>query len=132
MKRLELEYPQILKNSVPDSSFDGEKAFDKLCHLFATESLKAFGLEKTSPELPAAGIIIEYLEQTSQNLLLHISGITRVLESDFVGIDHSTRKNLELTANLNDNSTNYTLFEVVNSTRTSMGTRLLGQKTSLI
>ena len=49
MKRLELEYPQILKNSVPDSSFDGEKAFDKLCHLFATESLKAFGLEKTSP-----------------------------------------------------------------------------------
>ena len=125
MKRLELEYPQILKNSVPDSSFDGEKAFDKLCHLFATESLKAFGLEKTSPELPAAGIIIEYLEQTSQNLLLHISGITRVLESDFVGIDHSTRKNLELTANLNDNSTNYTLFEVVNSTRTSMGTRLL-------
>jgi len=125
MKRLELEYPQILKNSVPDSSFDGEKAFDKLCHLFATESLKAFGLEKTSPELPAAGIIIEYLEQTSQNLLLHISGITRVLESDFVGIDHSTRKNLELTANLNDNTTNYTLFEVVNSTRTSMGTRLL-------
>ena len=125
MKRLELEYPQILKNSVPDSSFDGEKAFDKLCHLFATESLKAFGLEKTSPELPAAGIIIEYLEQTSQNLLLHISGITRVLESDFVGIDHSTRKNLELTANLNDNSTNYTIFEVVNSTRTSMGTRLL-------
>ena len=56
---------------------------------------------------------------------MHISGITRVLESDFVGIDHSTRKNLELTANLNDNSTNYTLFEVVNSTRTSMGTRLL-------
>ena len=125
MKRLELEYPNILKTSIPDSSFNGEKAFDKLCHLFATESLKAFGLEKTSPELPATGVIIEYLEQTSKNLLLHISGITCVSESDFVGIDHSTRKNLELTSNLNDNTTSYTLFEVVNATKTSMGTRLL-------
>ena len=125
MKRLELEYPHILKTSMPDSFFNAEKAFDKLCHLFGTESLKAFGLEKTSPELPAAGVIIEYLEQTSQNLLLHISGITHVSESDFVGIDYSTRKNLELINNLNDNTTNYTLFEVVNSTKTSMGVRLL-------
>ena len=125
MKRLELEYPHILKNSLPDASFNGEKAFDKLCHLFATESLKAFALEKTSPEVCAAGVIIEYLEQTSQNLLLHISGITHVFESDFVGIDYSTRKNLELINNLSDNTTSYTLFEVVNSTKTSMGTRLL-------
>ena len=125
MKRLELEYPQMLKNSLPDSFFNNEKAFDKLCHLFATESLKAFGLEKTSPEVSAAGAIIEYLEQTSQNLLLHISSITHVFESDFVGIDYSTRKNLELINNLSDNTTNYTLFEVVNSTKTSMGTRLL-------
>ena len=125
MKRLELEYPHILKTSMPDSFFNAEKAFDKLCHLFGTESLKAFGLEKTSPELPAAGVIIEYLEQTSQNLLLHISGITHVSESDFVGIDYSTRKNLELINNLNDGTTNYTLFEVVNSTKTSMGIRLL-------
>ena len=125
MKRLELEYPHILKNSIPDSSFNAEKAFDKLCHLFGTESLKAFGLEKTSPELPTAGVIIEYLEQTSQSLLLHISSITRVSESDFVGIDYSTRKNLELISNLNDNTSSYTLFEVVNFTKTSMGTRLL-------
>ena len=125
MKRLELEYPHILKNSIPDSTFNSEKAFDKLCHLFGTESLKAFGLEKTSPELSAAGMIIEYLEKTSQNLLLHISSITHVSESDFVGIDYSTRKNLELINNLSDNSTSYTLFEVMNSTKTSMGTRLL-------
>ena len=125
MKRLELEYPHILKNSMPDSSFNAERSFDKLCHLFRTESLKAFGLEKTSPELSAAGAIIEYLEQTSQSLLLHISSITHVSESDFVGIDYSTRKNLELINNLNDNTTSYTLFEVVNSTKTSMGTRLL-------
>ena len=125
MKRLELEYPHVLKNTIADSSFNAEKAFNKLCHLFGTESLKAFGLEKTSPELPAAGVIIEYLEQTSHSLLLHISSITHISESDFVGIDHSTRKNLELIYNLNDNTTNYTLFEVVNSTKTSMGTRLL-------
>ena len=60
----------------------------------------------------------------------HISGIKTYVESDFVSLDDSTRKNLELLSNLRDNSTAYSLFESVNYTKTAMGTRLLRRRIS--
>ena len=128
IKRLELECPTILKTYFPDSIFNAKRFFDKLCHLLGTESLKAFGLEENSPELYAAGIIVEYLENTSKNLLLQINSIKKEEEGTLLSIDYSTRKNLELTANLNDGGTSYTLLEVMNHTKTSMGTRLLRRR----
>ena len=128
IKRLELECPNILKTSFPDVLFSGERSFDNLCHFFQTESLRAFGLEKTSPEVIPAAIILEYLESTSKSLLLHVNGIKVIEEGNFLSIDYSTRKNLELTANLNDGNTSYTLLEVVNHTKTSMGSRLLRRR----
>ncbi len=128
IKRLELECPNILKTSFPDVLFSGERSFDNLCHFFQTESLRAFGLENTSPEVIPAAIILEYLESTSKSLLLHVNGIKVIEEGNFLSIDYSTRKNLELTANLNDGNTSYTLLEVVNHTKTSMGSRLLRRR----
>ena len=128
IKRLDLECPNVLKTAFSDALFNGERAFEKLCRLFGTESLKAFGLEKDSECLPAAAIIIEYLENTSKNLLLHINSIKKIEEDEFLSIDYSTRKNLELTSNLNDGTSSYTLLEVINHTKTSMGTRLLKRR----
>lgn len=125
IKRLDIEYPGILKSFFPDSIFDTEKAFISICRLFGTESLKAFGIEKYSASIPSLGIIINYLEKASKSLLLHISGITFISDSDFLSIDYSTRKNLELTNNLNDNSSSYTLLEVIDRTKTYMGQRFL-------
>ena len=128
IKRLELECPNILKTSFPDVLFSAQRAFDNLCHFFKTETLRAFGLEKTSAEIIPAAIILEYLESTSKNLLLHINSIKVIEEGNLLSIDYSTRKNLELTANLNDGSSSYTLLEVMNHTKTSMGSRLLRRR----
>ena len=46
-------------------------------------------------------------------------------EESFVGMDESSRKNLELFSNLYDGSSRYSLFECINRTRTSGGSRLL-------
>ena len=46
-------------------------------------------------------------------------------EDSFVGMDESTRKNLELFTNMFDGSSRYSLFETVNRTRTGGGSRLL-------
>ena len=128
MRRFELECPTILKSSFPDCLFEKEASFERLCNLFGTESLKAFGLEKTSVEILPAALIVAYLEQTSKHVLKFVSSITKVFQDDFLSIDYSTRKNLEITANLSDNTTSYTLLEVVNHTKTSMGQRLLRRR----
>ena len=127
-KRLELECPNILKTAFPDVLFSHERAFDNLCHFFKTENLRAFGLEKTSPEIIPSAIILEYLESTSKNLLLHVNGIKVIEEGNFLSIDYSTRKNLELTTNLSDGTSSYTLLEVMNHTKTAMGSRLLRRR----
>lgn len=128
LERLNMDFPAMLQNIFPDWRFNAETSFKRLCTLFGTENLKAFGLNENSPELPPAGLLIEYLEDTVGNRLSHISGIKVFSETDFLSLDESTRKNLELVSNLHDGSSAYTLLETVNYTRTSMGARLLRRR----
>ncbi len=119
------ERPSLLVNKYPDWSYNQEASYRKLCAVFGTESLGAFSLGLESPEVPAAGLLVEYLEGTSGFTVSHIDGIHVFGESEFVSIDDSTRKNLELVQSLRDGGSAFTLYEVLNNTRTSMGSRLL-------
>jgi len=130
LKQILSEYPAMMQNFYPDWSFNPEQAEKRLCTLFGTENLKGFLLDRDSAELPPAGLLIQYLEEMADRDISHISGIKTYVESDFVSLDDSTRKNLELLSNLRDNSTAYSLFESVNYTKTAMGTRLLRRRIS--
>lgn len=119
------EYPDMVKNRYPDWSFNAEAAQKRLCAAFSVANLQAFSLGPESAEVPPAGLLIEYLEMTAGGSVGHITGIRTYSESDYVSIDDSTRKNLELVQNMRDGGSSYTLFEVLNQTRTAMGARLL-------
>ncbi|MEL3905849.1 MAG: DNA mismatch repair protein MutS [Treponema sp.] len=119
------EYPGMLQNFYPDWSFSAGQAQKRLCACFGTEHLKSFSLTADSPELPPAGLLLQYLDQTTGSRLPHITGIKIYRDCDFVMMDDSTRKNLELLHNLHDSTTAFTLFETVCHTKTAMGTRLL-------
>ncbi len=125
LDRILQDYPAMIVNRFPDWSFNPVTAYRNLCSLFGTENLAAFSLDESSPEILSAGLIIEYLGQTAGSLLSHVTAIQVYSESEFVALDDATRKNLEITASLRDGSASYTLFEVMNNTRTAMGTRLL-------
>ena len=119
------DYPDLVLNRFPDWSFNAASAFKRLCGVFGTGNLAAFSLSESSPEILSAGLIIDYLEQTAGTLLSHVTNLSIYGESEFVSIDDATRKNLEISTNLRDGSISYSLFEVMNNTRTAMGTRLL-------
>ena len=127
LKALCGEYPQMLQNLYPDWHFSAASAEKRLCACFGTETLKSFALTVSSPELPPAGLLLQYLDQTTGAALPHITGIKLYRDSDFVMMDDATRKNLELLQNLHDSTSAFTLFETVNYTKTAMGTRLLRQ-----
>jgi DNA mismatch repair protein MutS len=115
----------LVVNRWADWFFDREKAQRRLQRQFGLSSLKSFGLEDNSPELLAAGAILDYLDDTAKSLIPHVRSITVYQDNEFVGIDESSQRNLELVRNLHDGDVRFTLLEVIDETRCAMGKRLL-------
>lgn len=122
-----LESLQTVINRYPDWNFEIASSQLKLERHFKVASMKGFGFQDNDPELLSAGVIIEYVEETSKALLSHIRSLGCYRENDFVSLDDATQKNLELIRNMQDNSQSFTLIDVLDHTRTAMGARLLKQ-----
>ncbi|MBD3653401.1 DNA mismatch repair protein MutS [Kangiella sp.] len=108
----------------PDWAFDFEQNRDKLLSHFAVQSLASFGCDDYELAICAAGAVLDYAKTTQLNNLPHIRLLQKLEHSDQLVLDPATRRNLELTENIQGGHSN-TLFEVMNSTQTVMGARLL-------
>ena len=75
---------------------------DRLKKQLGVVNLKGFGLSDNAPEVPSAGAILEYIEDTCKSFLGHIKRINLYKENEYVGLDESTQRNLELVQNLQD------------------------------
>ena len=72
-----------------------------------------------------AGFLIDYLEKTTNAKIPHINSIKKYSDNEFLMMDDSSRRNLELTENMRDGTSDYSLLECVNFSKTAMGFRLL-------
>src|SRR5574344_667615 len=109
----------------PDWNFDISLSYKRLIAQFKTANLRSFSLTETSPEVCPAGFLLDYLEKTATTKAPHVSGIKVYKDSEFVIMDDSSRRNLEITANIRDGSSQYSLLECVNNTQTAMGSRMI-------
>lgn len=106
-----------------DWVFTTDFAYEKLTRHFGTASLKGFGIEEQTSGIIAAGVALHYLGETQHERVQHITGITRIEESEFVWLDRFTTRNLELFYSPNENAK--TLITTIDKTVTPMGARLL-------
>ncbi len=125
IKRLIAEKPDLLINRYPDWKYDFESSFRAITAQLGVSSLKAFGLNRKSPEIFAAAVLLEYIDSTSRTILPHIQRINIYSDSDYMGMDEATQKNLEILRNLHDSTENFTLIGILDKTKTSMGSRKL-------
>ncbi|MBO5825329.1 MAG: DNA mismatch repair protein MutS [Treponema sp.] len=109
----------------PDWDFSLENSYKKLTKQFDTVTLKSFDLEETDAEIVPAGFLIDYLEKTTNAKIPHINSIKKYSDNEFLMMDDSSRRNLELTENMRDGTSDYSLLECVNFSKTAMGFRLL-------
>lgn len=109
----------------PDWDFSTDFSLKRLNQQFGTVSLKSFGLEDDSPEIAPAGFLLDYLDKTTNTKIPHVTEIQKYSDNDFLMMDDSSRKNLEITENMRDGTIQYSLFECVNFVKTAMGNRLL-------
>ncbi len=88
--------------------------------------------EKDFPaaELAANAVenLLAYLHKTIRTNLNHISKLTRLDLKSHLILDASTLKNLEIIRSLRDGSKKNTLFDVLDCTKTPLGTRLLRRR----
>ena len=107
-----------------DWQFDAESAVKLLAKQFGTKDLLGFGCAGMDAAIAAAGALLQYVQQTQRVAMPHISGLTVERDDEFIRMDASTRRNLEISETINRDAAP-TLFSLLNTTVTSMGARLL-------
>ena len=87
--------------------------------------LVGLGLEDYATGIIAAGAVMQYIYETQKSTLEHITTITPYSTGQYMVIDTSTRRNLELVETMREKQKRGTLLWVLDKTKTAMGARLL-------
>jgi DNA mismatch repair protein MutS len=114
--------------TLPVWHFDGTTGKQALLEQLGTASLSGFGAEDLGSAIGAAGALLRYAQSTQGKGLQHVRTLAVEAENEFIGLDASTRRNLELTETIrgqDGSSSSPTLFSQLDHCRTAMGSRLL-------
>lgn len=92
---------------------------------FKIQSLQVFGMEGKNLAVRASGMLLEYLKETQKTELKHIQKISFYELSDFMPLDESCIRNLELFFTNRNSQKEGSLIWVLDNTLSAMGGRLL-------
>ena len=116
---------QLRITKLEDWIFNFDFANELLKNHFKTVTLKGFGIENLTAGIIAAGAVLNYLNETQRVNLSHLNRISLYNPSDYMILDHSTKRNLEITFSMNDGGREGSLISILDKTQTAMGGRLL-------
>lgn len=106
-----------------DSVFNLERSIKRISDFYKIKSLVGLG-DYNDSEIIAIGALIEYLEHTQKSYLPRLSKPKRISSENFMEIDSSTKKNLEIETSISGDK-KFSLIAVLDNTSTSGGGRLL-------
>ena len=109
---------------ISSTKFDTKSARLKLENHFKRPVVELAGLEASSACLGAASAALEYAKATQCDNLEFVQHFNSVNDHELIRIDAQSRRNLEIDQRVNG-SHEHTLFELMNTTQTPMGARLL-------
>ena len=112
--------------STLDSRFFQDESCRKvLREHFKVGSLEGLGLGDYDCGVIAAGAVLQYLYETQKSTLDHLTTIVPYATGNYMVLDSSTRRNLELLETMREKQKRGSLLWVLDKTRTAMGARLL-------
>ncbi len=112
--------------STLDSHFFQDESCRKLLREhFKVGSLEGLGLGDYDCGVIAAGAVLQYLYETQKSTLDHLTTIVPYATGNYMVLDSSTRRNLELLETMREKQKRGSLLWVLDKTRTAMGARLL-------
>lgn len=102
-----------------------ETAYTKLTRHFNVATLDGFGLHSGQESVRASAAILAYLQAMQPGALKQLTRLASYTAGEFMMLDESTRRNLELTETLRGSDPRGSLLGVLDRTLTPMGGRLL-------
>ena len=119
--------PGVAVSRVEEWHFEYRHAYETLTEQLGVQSLRSFDVEDAELAIRAGGAAIEYLRDNQGGDLDHIRRVHRRRRQDYLLLDGSAQRHLDLVANQQDGGRDNTLLQVVDRTCTPMGARLLRQ-----
>lgn len=122
--------PDCLPNSFcytfrPQRPFSAAEARQRLLERFKVRSLEGMGCEHLPLGVRAAGGLLEYLEDTQKENHVALQALRTYTIADYLILDYQSRRNLEITATVRDNTFHGSLLWALDRTSTAMGSRAL-------
>ncbi|MFN3873722.1 MAG: DNA mismatch repair protein MutS [Ignavibacterium sp.] len=117
--------PDIRLTKIDDWIFNFDYTNELLLNHFKTVTLKGFGIEKLQYGIVAAGVVLHYLQDTQRVNLSHLNKISVYNPSDYMILDYSTKRNLEIITSIQEGTREGSLISILDKTQTAMGGRLL-------
>jgi len=111
-----------LRSQVP---FSQAEARSKLLQKFKVRSLEGLGCEHLPLAVRAAGGLLEYIEDTQKAHPVSLQLLRTYSLTDYLIVDHQTRRNLEITQTVRDGTFHGSLLWALDRTSTAMGSRAL-------
>ena len=112
-------------SKIPSSVFEVNFAENNLKTVFKTQSLVSFGYSKYKTGFRAAGALLAYVWETLKGNMPKFDRIESYELSEYMILDASTRKNLELVETLREKNKYGSLLWAIDKTKTNMGARLI-------
>jgi len=111
----------------PAYRFEFSRCQETLLAHFGVASLDGFGLRGMTLAIRVAGVILQYLKETQPAAIRLLTHLNTYSTSEFMTLDASTRRNLELTETIRDGSVEGSLLGELDQCVTPMGKRLMRQ-----
>ncbi|MFO7943367.1 MAG: DNA mismatch repair protein MutS [Anaerolineales bacterium] len=111
----------------PAWRFERNRCQSVLEDMFQVATLDGFGVRGHPLAIRAAGAVAQYLEETRPESVKLLSTLNSYSLHEFMTLDSSTRRNLELTETIRTGDMEGSLLGVLDCTVTPMGKRLLRQ-----
>ena len=115
--------PKFSAFTESEFTYSGAKA--TLLAQFNVMTLSPFGIEEDKACVISAGALISYLKVTQKHAIINITSIRKETSEEYLKLDATAIKNLELVKTLRDNKTYGSLLWFLDKTKTSMGARKL-------
>ncbi|MBE6754224.1 MAG: DNA mismatch repair protein MutS, partial [Ruminococcaceae bacterium] len=110
---------------LPDDAFETEKARGLAEEHFTDWSLTGEEIMEHPDALGALGALLQYIDRTQLSGAKRLADLEYYVGEQFMRLDMTARRNLELCANMRTKEKQGTLLWVLDRTRTSMGKREL-------
>ena len=108
-----------------DAHFDPTAARQVLLDHLRVVTLQGYGCQDLPLAVAAAGAVLYYLKTNQLSDLSHLHDLRTYHLAEYMMLDQTTRRNLELTQRLRDGATTGSLFGTLDRAMTAMGSRLL-------